>query len=100
LDTAIELDETHRAGCDHAKLMLWRAQATSRLGSAQVARTAWENSCSVPTAPPIWRFDAVTELAEADLAVGLEQARQMHGTGTAFVGSLISLYLAQAALEE
>ena len=98
LDKAIALDQQFRAGCDHARLLLWRAQASSRLGSADEARKAWAEACSSPGSLPVWQFDAVTELAEADQAIGLEFAERP--PGTAFVGGLVRQFVEQLEADE
>ena len=98
LDEAIGFDQAHRSGHDQAKLLLWRAQAMSRLGSPQDAQNAWSEACAAADALPIWQFDAVTDLAETDPAVGVSHAGQAPGTG--FVGSLLRQYLAELAADE
>jgi hypothetical protein len=98
LDEAIRLDGQYRSGSDHARLMLWKAQATSRLGTAEAAQKAWAEACAAPGALSIWQFDAVTELAEANQAIGRDFAGRQ--PGTAFVGGLVRQYVEQLEADD
>lgn len=102
LDKAITLDREYAYGWDNAKLLLWRAQAVTRLGSPEDAVAAWDEACLAANAAPIRQFDAVIELCEddesADMIVKIAKAWPAHG-GTRFVEALLRRYVETAAGE-
>lgn len=96
LDHALTIDKKYREGWDQAKLLMWRGQAYSRLGSPSDAATAWIVACEHPDAPQIRRFDSITDLIEMEEA-GTEVlslcARWLADSPTEFLGGLIELTL-------
>lgn len=96
LDHALMLDKKYREGWDQAKLLMWRAQAVSRLGTPADAEKAWIVACEHPDTPQIRRFDSITDLIEVEEA-GTELlslcARWLADSPSEFLGGLIELTL-------
>ena len=100
LDHALLIDKKYRSGWDEAKLLMWRAQAISRLGKPADAQSAWILACEHPDAPPIRRFDSVTDLIELDEARAAMQSlchRWLDDSPTEFLADLIEQTLEEFA---
>lgn len=94
LTKAIELDLNMRGGHERVVLHKWRAEVESRLGDTDSATRAWSDACQLPDAPPITRFEAVLDLAEADPLVAGKFCREMQETTeNSYVRALLAHWL-------
>lgn len=94
LETAIDIDAQVRGGQERVVLHKWRAEVESRLGDPDSAARAWSDACQLPDAPPITRFEAVLDLAEADPLVAGKFCREMlETTENSYVRALLAHWL-------